>query len=363
MAASTYVYCYGPCPIKWLTNHTEFGIFGGVVGYDHKWLKDGMPCGPDGLPHEFAVQDENAVWTKQHFPQAKVLEYRIISAVPYDNIVHDKMLSDPDFFIRWHHPPHNNGSICHNYIHHVGGREDGCAYDIHAATYDWSRAGVQEWYVKNIIAPTLKVADGAWLDGNGPGNGAWMCAGSCCGFDATNSPQNQSEIDAWKQGEEAAFTAAQKYLVSNGGFDYNCFTFIQKASELPVQNDSAASCAAKLTQLAKIATTSSYQGKKVSAVVLYGSRTSSAEYDDSTVHQAVAAFMLVRADHWFFGMPSQVTLKSATAKLLLSDYGMPQGKMMEVPGKTGVFQRVYKEAMVQLDCNDFSAQFMATMAV
>merc|ERR1712232_741716 len=103
-----------------------------------------------------------------------------------------------------------------------------------------------------------------------------------------------------------------------------------------------AECTAKVTKLAAIATTRRYRGQQVNAVVLYGDRTGSKEYDDSTAREAVAAFMLVRAEYWFISMPTQLTLESATARLLLSDYREPRGNMTKVPEKRGVFQRIYE---------------------
>lgn len=52
MAGSTYTYCYHGCPLDWLINNTQalgLGEFGGVVGVDHYWTKQGMPC-VDGNP-------------------------------------------------------------------------------------------------------------------------------------------------------------------------------------------------------------------------------------------------------------------------------------------------------------------------
>jgi len=52
MAGSTYTYCYEGCPLDWLINNTKtlgLGEFGGVVGVDHYWTKQGMPC-VDGKP-------------------------------------------------------------------------------------------------------------------------------------------------------------------------------------------------------------------------------------------------------------------------------------------------------------------------
>ena len=44
MADSLYMYCYEPCPIDWLANNTQHGVFGGVVGYDHYYTHQGMLC-------------------------------------------------------------------------------------------------------------------------------------------------------------------------------------------------------------------------------------------------------------------------------------------------------------------------------
>jgi hypothetical protein len=110
--------------------------------------------------------------------------------------------------------------------------------------YNFAKQEVRDWFVQNIVAPTLKVADGAWLDGNGPDNvrvyaitcphgllslelrhfgtqGAYMCGGICCGFNASNSPQNQSQISTWCDGEKATAVAAHKYIIARGGYEYH----------------------------------------------------------------------------------------------------------------------------------------------
>jgi hypothetical protein len=62
--------------------------FPGVVGVDHYWTGQGVPCGSDGLPHEFAMQDHLATTWKAAFPGGlRVLSYRITSAVPYDAVI------------------------------------------------------------------------------------------------------------------------------------------------------------------------------------------------------------------------------------------------------------------------------------
>ena len=52
------------------------------------------------------------------------------------------------------------------------------------------------------------------------------------------------------------------------------------------------------------------------------------------------------------------TVLPATAAILTSDYGRPEGNMTAVPGKPGVFQRVYEKATVTLDCATFTGSFV-----
>ena len=112
MAGSTYNYCYKGCHVDWLIAHKathpalKLGAYAGVVGVDHYWTKQGMPC-VDGEPTEFANQDAFAIKWKTTFPGTRVLEYRITDAVFYDPLVYDKMQTDPDFFVRF-----KNGSVC-----------------------------------------------------------------------------------------------------------------------------------------------------------------------------------------------------------------------------------------------------------
>ena len=228
MAGSLYAYCIGACAIDWLAEHTEHGRFAGVVGYDHYWTHQGMPC-KDGQPQEFKMQDQLANWTKTTFPGSRVLEYRIGDAVPYAEIVHDKMVSDPEAFVRWHHPPHNNGSICQNYYAgafvdptRINSKAHNCSFQIHSAAYDFTQPAVREWYLDNIIKPTMVVADGAWLDGDGPDNGAWMCTAGTHGkfYGAPNvSALNDSEAHAWDTGETLVHTAAREWLIAHRGFE------------------------------------------------------------------------------------------------------------------------------------------------
>ena len=195
-----------------------------------------MPC-VDGKPQEFAMQDALATRWKGAFPTMRFLSYRILSAVPYDMTVQDKILSDPDFFVRWQTEPDaatkaaqkcpadgcKAGDICYNYLSscfndpkRINSKEHNCSFPIRAAAYNFAKPEVRDWFVKTIIAPTLKVADGAWLDGNGPDNGAYMCAGICCGFNASNSPHSQSQVDDFCAGELETAIASHKYLIENG---------------------------------------------------------------------------------------------------------------------------------------------------
>ena len=56
MRASTYTYCYQGCAVDWFMNNTDrLGLkpYAGVVGVDHYWTHQGMPC-ENGEPQEFA---------------------------------------------------------------------------------------------------------------------------------------------------------------------------------------------------------------------------------------------------------------------------------------------------------------------
>ena len=113
MRDSSYAYCFFHCPLDSLFKNNQSGLWGGVVGVDHYFTHQGMPC-HGGLPDEFKAQDDYAIATKRRFPKARVLQYRITDAVPYAPIVHDKMVADPAAFIRWHGTGPgglNNGSV------------------------------------------------------------------------------------------------------------------------------------------------------------------------------------------------------------------------------------------------------------
>ena len=225
-----------------------------------------------------------------------------------------------------------------------------CSWEIRAAAYDWAQERVRDWYLNYIIKPVMKVADGAWIDGDGPNNGAWMCSGSF-NYGHLRDPYpalNVTEISSFCEGEAAVVTAAQKWLIANGGYDYKCFTFIKSKQELPNANDTSDACAAKLRRLSQIV--------PPSAVVLYGDRISGGGYDDETATQAVAVFLLTRAEHWFFGYPGANDLNATTAALLLSDFGAPLGNMTQPDPETNVFARKYENATISFDCSTFTAK-------
>jgi len=349
MAGSGYIYCYETCPIEWLYNHSSiYGVYGGVLGVDHYWTHQGMPC-IKGIPQEFAMQDTYAKEQKQRFPRIKILEYRITDAVPYADIVHQKMIDDPQAFVRW-----ENGSICEMpYVEHQT-EGFGCAWEIRAAAYDYSQQRVRDWYLENIIKPTLTVADGTWLDGDGPDNGAWMCSGS---YDYAHlippyPALNDTQIAAFCAGEDAVVLASIEWLIANGGYDYNCFTFLHGRDIVPEAGDSADVCASKMTKL-------DHRPAK-SAIVLYGDRIGGSDYTDINVKEAVAIFMLTRAESWFFGFPAADTLNATTAAWLLSDFGAAVGNMTRVTPTSYVFQRQYEKAMVQLNCINYTASFISS---
>eukprot|EP00947_MAST-08B_sp_MAST-8B-sp1_P001235 g1235.t1 len=382
MRASTYTYCFSGCAVDWFYNNTEsLGLakYAGVVGVDHYWTHQGMPC-VDGQPQEFKLQDELALRWKAKFPDMRMLQYRILSAVPYDPVVQNKIESDPNAVVRWRHQPGSaapgNGSVCYNYKsgcfndpHRINDPANRCSFPIRAAAYNWSNPALGDWFLEQVVKPSMVHADGIWLDGIGPDNGAYMCSGVCCGFGAHNSPLNQQEIDDHCDAQAAATTRAQQWLITNGGWEaQKCFDYKAPKDGLPVAADAPAACAAKLQKMAAFAA----DHKNYRHVVAYGDRTGGRDgYDDATVAGTVAAFLLMRGQHWLFsigptggGVPHSPrsprdsgSLLPATARVLLSDYGKPTGPMAAVPGKPNVFRRAFERANVTLDCNSWTPTF------
>lgn len=272
MAASTYTYCYHGCVVDWLVNNTApLGLnkYAGVVGVDHYWTHQGMPC-VDGKPQEFVKQDALTLKWKAQFPDMKMLQYRILSAVNYDMVIQDKIQSDPNAVVRWHHPKNgsscpsgfsgtcqsgdvcwNGKSACFNDPTRINNKANKCGFHISAAAYNWSNPALADWFLEDVVKPTLVHADGIWLDGIGPDNGAYMCGGVCCGYGATNSPLDQAEIDSHCKGQTDATTKVQKYLIANGGWEaQKCFDY-KGGHELVTQADSPAACASKLQHWAE----------------------------------------------------------------------------------------------------------------
>eukprot|EP01063_Lacrimia_lanifica_P007479 TRINITY_DN14786_c0_g1_i1.p1 TRINITY_DN14786_c0_g1~~TRINITY_DN14786_c0_g1_i1.p1 ORF type:complete len:431 (+),score=45.98 TRINITY_DN14786_c0_g1_i1:105-1397(+) len=381
MRASTYTYCYKGCVVDWLYEHTAalgLGEYAGVAGVDHYWTHQGLPCA-EGVPQEFAMQDALALKWKGRFPQMRFLQYRILSAVPSDAVVHRKITSDPDAAVRWRHLPGSdrpgNGSVCYNYLSscfndpkRMNDPLNECPFEIRAAAYNWSNPAMPEWYLNAVVKPAMVHADGIWLDGIGPDNGAWMCSAAWGPYGPDNSPLNQKEIDAHCAGQTAAATAAQQWLIANGGWEaMQCFDFLGP-DVLPTADDDPAQCAAKLEKMAAFGA----DHKNYNHVVSYGSRTGGrAGYNDTTAAGTVAAFLLVRGQHWLFSIaptggrvpptprtPHDAgTLLPETARLLLSDYGRPTTPMERVPGAPGRYQRRFEKATVALDCSHWHPTF------
>jgi hypothetical protein len=350
MAQSTYSYCYFHCPLQSLANQSSLGDFGGVVGVDHYWTKQGMPC-VNGEPTEFANQDAFSKKWKAEFPQARVLEYRITDAVFYDPLVYNKLQSDLDFFVKF-----KNGSVCQTGVKAKTGQgpEYGnCKWAVTSAAFDWSQQRVRDWYLENIIQPTMKEGDGAWIDSDGPDNGAYECSGTHA-YGSLKYPYPAlnitSEIEAFCKGENAVVTAAQKYLIANKGYEYQCIDFYNQ-KQLPTSADSGIQCTSKLLKLN--ATVSNR------VVALYGGRTgarwpSGGAYTERTAAQAVAVFLLTRQDHWLFVLPNADRIPPGVATLVLSDFGAPLGSMVR---NGSVFSRRYEKKTVSLDCANFTAAF------
>ena len=153
-------------------------------------------------------------------------------------------------------------------------------------------------------------------------------------------------MDAFCDGENAVQAAAHEWLFANGGMDGQaCW---QQVQNFPLPTDAPAACAAKLQSINLI--------DSPMAVGFAMDRTGGKGYTDATAPQTVAAFLLTRKDHWYFGVTqSSDTMALSTAALLLSDYGAPLGAMGN--STPTVFVRHYEKATVQLDCGTFTASF------
>lgn len=137
-----------------------------------------MPC-VDGKPQEFAMQDALTLQWKAMFPDMKYLQYRILSAVPYDMVVQNKILTDHDAVVRWRHEPGSetpgNDSVCYNYKDacfndpkRINNPAHNCSFEIRSSAYNWSNPALADWYLNDVIKPTMVHADGVWLDGASP---------------------------------------------------------------------------------------------------------------------------------------------------------------------------------------------------
>ena len=197
---------------------------------------------------------------------------------------------------------------------------------------------------------------------DGPDNGAWMCSGSYDYAPTNKLPPPYpallgAEIDAFCAGEAVVAAAAQRLLISRGGFEYNCFSFIdgRDPRSIPNATDSPAACAAKLHALDHRATP-----ENKGAVVFGSDRTGTIHYNETTSSaQMVATFLLVRDAHWWFGLPSADSFPRDTAALYLTDFGAPLGNL----SSSGfVFSRVFEKATVSLDCSTWTATFAPTEA-
>jgi hypothetical protein len=340
-----------------------------------------MPC-RNGEPQEFELQDDATRWAKASFPRARVLQYRITDAVPYAAVVHRKMISDPGFFVRWTHSNGSfaaNGSICQNYASgcfnnysRINNPQHNCPFEIRAAAYNWIRGvdvernpmpqpapDVLQWFLEHVIARTLMVGDGAWIDGDGPDNGAWMCSGgtgprhkTSGDCPATGCALNFTENIAFQNAEAIVIQRSHEYLIAHGGWDYRCLRFVG-IDALPQPSDSETSCHAKLHALAFDPNIASPNG-----TVLYGERVRGIGYNDETVQEAVAVFFLTRQAHWYFGSLARSNMSAVMAANLFDrDLGAPLG-LMSQRASDGIWERDYERAIVRFNCSNFSSSFV-----
>ena len=187
-------------------------------------------------------------------------------------------------------------------------------------------------------------------------------------------------IDGFKAAQLAITTRGRAHIIANGGFDFNCFQY--KIREMPLASDTPEVCSSKVVAMSAWASNHS----NYDMVVAYGGdEGGQGGYNDSTAAGAVAAFMIVRGQHWLFsmgesspcnprhyhvtgrchsdgcGLPCNSTnnqMNPETAKLLVTDHGKPLGVAEPVVGREHVFQRRFEKATVVLDCATFTGSFV-----
>ena len=125
-----------------------------------------------------------AVWLAA--AAAGTRQYRILSAVNYDMVVQNKIETDPTSVVRWKHAAGNaaapaNGSCprgfsgtcgsgdvcwngksaCFNNPTRINNKANKCDFHISAAAYNWSNPAIGDWFLEEVVKPTLVHADGA----------------------------------------------------------------------------------------------------------------------------------------------------------------------------------------------------------
>jgi hypothetical protein len=150
---------------------------------------------------------------------------------------------------------------------------------------------------------------------------------------------------------------------------------------MPTAEDDPATCGRKVMSTAEWAANHS----NYDTVVAYGYDTGGQSgYNDTTAAGAVAAFLIIRGQHWLFSIGvhdpcnprhypvtgkwhSDYTgpchnysnkMNPDTAALTVSDYGKPLGKAHELVDQPGVFAREFEKATVTLDCSSFTGTFV-----
>ena len=131
-----------------------------------------------------------------------------------------------------------------------------------------------------------------------------------------------------------------------------CSTYLHDTA-LPSKKDAPQTCARKIQQYAAWAANHSNYNQ----VIAYGDRTASSDYTPLELPGYIAAFLLMRGEHWLLSLAPTKSLSAANAALLTSDYGAPKGPMTAVNGSDTLFQRTYERATVRLDCDGFRPSF------
>lgn len=236
-----------------------------------------------------------------------------------------------------------------------------CGHDYF---FDLTNPAAAEYYVTNALRLKDSSFDGFFIDdteGLGTEHGAMIKA----------TGMTQTEVDAWNAARLPVYDTMYKNLLTNGKF---CWQMFRDADNNPPRTVGAVSrptnttcatwmrksCAKSYDKVALMMTPSSDFFPPVP-----GARPGTIfpkPYSFHWLKQQLAAFLLIRGPHAFFGTGWGVGLVHEWNALYDIDFGVPVAKKNDNDGvcqeiNPNVFYRAWTKYNVTLDCNKWDAIF------